>query len=100
MAGIPAAIILIVRDMRQTLDRTVPAAPTAAQPLRRRPSAFGQRPETVAKYAETLRLVQETELTYVEIAARCGVGEGGLRNYLRVWHPALMQGRTRREPER
>ncbi|MBQ9720744.1 MAG: hypothetical protein IJV64_08630, partial [Oscillospiraceae bacterium] len=31
------------------------------------------KPETVAKYAEALRLVQETELTYVEIAARCGV---------------------------
>ncbi|MBQ9660986.1 MAG: hypothetical protein IJV37_06985, partial [Bacteroidales bacterium] len=58
------------------------------------------KPETVAKYAEALRLVQETELTNVEIAASCGVGEGGLRNYLRVWHPALMQGRTHWEPER
>lgn len=54
--------------------------------------------EIQEKYAEALRLYQETSLTIREITDRAGVPTGGFRSYLRKWHRDLMLARRGGKP--
>jgi len=49
-------------------------------------TCYGPKPDTVAKYASSMELYQNTPLTIKEIVARTGVPLGGFTGYLHQWH--------------
>lgn len=50
-------------------------------------------PTAEKKYAEALKIYENTELTMKEIVRRTGVPAGGFRSYLHKWHKELASGR-------
>lgn len=49
-------------------------------------TAYGPKPETVAKYAKALDLFRTTGMTITEIAKATGVTKSGFAGYLHMWH--------------
>lgn len=49
-------------------------------------TAYGPKPETVAKYAKALELFRTTGMTISEIVAETGVTQSGFTGYLHQWH--------------
>lgn len=50
----------------------------------------GPKEECVNRYAEAVRLYDETDMTINEIASRCDVSESGLQQHLRFYHRNLL----------
>lgn len=59
---------------------------------RHQPSA-----EQEERYREAVRMYQTTAMTQKEVAAATGLTAHGLRNYLRVWHPELIDRKQYRK---
>lgn len=53
----------------------------------------GRRPQSARKYEEAVNLLRKTNLSIVEVAARCGVGSSALRSHVLAYHKDIADKR-------